>query len=865
MFWRRRRSQDDFAAEIRSHLEMEAEDLRQEGIPAEDSLYTARRTFGNQTTAQERLYERGRWLWWDHVRQDLRYGARTLWRSPLFTLAVTATLALGIGANAAIFSVINAVLLNPLPYADPDRIVVLETVRTDTGRKGTNISAPDFHDWRKQNSVFEYMAYHFGGPVTSIANGNAHFVEAQSVTPDFFAVFGARAASGRFWSEHEDRSPLAVVSHAWAQTHLGDIGKAPGKLIRVDGRAIEVIGVMAPGFNYPASSEVWIPAGLHEENPHRSSHNYRAVGKLKPHVSLTAAQAEMRAIASRLEQEYYKENRFKSVAVTPLHEKLASKSATTLWVLFGAVFGVLLIACANVANLQLARAASRFREMAVRASLGAARGRILRQVLTESALLGALGAVAGLGIAWVFLRALVATAPSDIPRLDEVRMNGPVLLFAVALGGLCSILFGLAPARRSSSPDLSTALRQSNGRGSTGQVSGRTRSVLVVAEVALAVVLLAGAGFLLRSLVALMHVDLGFSTERLLLTRTSVPTADESEARRATLFQRDLLEKIRILPGVRRASGVRTPPLIAQRSNGTYWIDNRPEYRPGEAPTAAMQVATPGYFETLGISIRRGRDFSDADSWGRPQVAIINEKLAREAFGDSNPLGHKIRCGLTRQSMTDMEIVGVVTDARQIAPGEAPRPEIVMPYLQHPSAGSNLTLVVQTSLEPYALSSAIREAAKKMNPELPVRFSSMDELLLESLAYPRFRAALIGCFAAVAALLAVLGIYSVISYVVSQRTSEIGLRLALGAKPSDVFRLVVGGSMRMVVGGILLGLVGTLALSRVLKTLLFGITPHDPLTIGCVVGVLMLVAFLGSSIPALRAARLEPLRALRQE
>ena len=331
MFWRRRRSQDDFAEEIRSHLEMEAEDLRQEGIPAEGSLSAARRAFGNQTTAQERFYERGRWLWWDHLRQDLRYGVRMLWRSPLFTLAATVTLALGIGANAAIFSVINAVLLNPLPYADPDLIVVLETFRTNTGRKGTTVSAPDFHDWREQNSVFEYMAYHSGGPVTAIANANAHFVEAQSVTPDFFAVFGARAAAGRFWSEQEHRSSLAVVSHAWARSHFGDIDQAVGKLIRVDGRAIEVIGVMAPGFNYPASSEVWIPAGLAEENPHRSSHNYYAVGKLKPNVSLTTAQTEMRAIARRLEQEYYKENRFKSIAVTPLHEKLASKSATTLW------------------------------------------------------------------------------------------------------------------------------------------------------------------------------------------------------------------------------------------------------------------------------------------------------------------------------------------------------------------------------------------------------------------------------------------------------------------------------------------------------------------------------------------------------
>lgn len=798
MLWRRKRAHNDFAEEIRSHIELEAEDLRQEGVPTAEAVSAARRVFGNETGALERFHERGRWLWWDHVRQDVRYAARTLWRSPLFTLAGTITLALGIGANAAIFSVITAVLLNPLPYAAPNQIVVLESFRTNTGKRGPTVSAPDFHDWRKQNTVFEYMAYHYGGPASAIVNGNAHFVEAQYVTPDFFAVFGARTASGRLWSDQEQRSPVAVVSYGWARAHFGDIGAGVGKMARVYGRSLQIIGVLAEGVNYPASSEVWMPAGL-EENPNRGSHNYYALAKLKPNMSLMAAQTELRAIASRIEKAYA-ENRFKSVAVTLLHDKLAAKSATTLWVLLGAVFVVLLIACANVGNLQSARAASRAREMAIRASLGAARGRLRLQVFTESALLGMLGAVAGLGIGWVFLRALVAAAPADIPRLDEVRMNGPVLLFAIALGALSSIIFGVVPARRSSAPDLNPALRRSNNRGSIGQVSGQTRSVLVVVEVSLAVVLLACAGFLMRSFIALTQVDLGFSTERLLLTRTSIPTADEASARSATLFQRALLEQIRGLPGVRRASGVMTPPLIAQRSNGVYWIDKRPDYRPGEAPNAALQVVTPGYFATLGMALRQGRDFTDADSWGRPQVAIINEKLAREAFGDTNPVGHTIRCGLTRQSIKDMEIVGVVADARQIAPSELPRPEIFMPYLQHPGPGSKLTLIIQTPLDPYALSSTIRDVAKKMNPELPICFSSMDELLLDSLAYPRFRARLIGCFAAIAALLAVLGIYSVISYLVGQRTSEIGLRLALGATPGDVFTLIVGGSMRMVIG-----------------------------------------------------------------
>jgi putative ABC transport system permease protein len=856
MFWKRKRPLSDFQEEIRSHLEHDADDLQDPNA--------AKRAFGNITGAEERYYERSRWVLWDHLRQDARYALRTLCRTPVFTLAAIATLALGIGANAAIFSVLRAVLLKPLPYSDPQRIMVLETFSKSSGRTGSRVSAPDFHDWRRQSQTFEYMAYFQASEVTAIVNGLPLFTRARAVTPDFFAIFGLPPEAGRFWSAKENATPLAVVASEWAWEHFGSAQSAIGKAIRVNGKAVEVVGVTQPAFRYPGESDVWISAGLFEENTNRTGHNYLAVGRLKTEVSLAAARQEMRAIGDRLEQEY-KENKYKTVAVTPLSEKLAASAQTTLWVLMAAALGVLLVGCANVANLQLARAASRYREMAVRAALGAGRGRILRQMLTESTILGVVGGVLGLGLASLLLKALLIIAPSDIPRLNEVEIDRTVLYFSLTLAGLCSLLFGMAPARKSAVPDLNSGLRQNSAKGSIGLVSGRMRSALVIAEVALSMILLASAGLLMRSFVALTQVDLGFSTDRLLLTRTSIPVQGEEQARRATEFQRELLSQISTLPGVRRAAGARTTPFATDRANSMYFIDGRPAPKPGEGPLAQMQIITPRYFETVGVGVLRGRDFSDGDAWGRPQVAIINQSLAREAFGEENPLGRRISCGMSLQSMNWMEIIGVVKDARQIAPGEMAKPELFMPYLQHPAPGANLTLIVQTQLEPTSLSSAITQTARKLNPQLPVRFSTMDQVLTASLAYPRFRAVLIGCFALLAACLAVVGIYGVISYLVGQRTSEIGLRLALGARPVDVFRLVIGGSVRLVIWGLALGLAGTLALSHVLQTLLFSVGPQDPLTIGLVIATLGMAALLGSSVPALRAARVDPLVALRQD
>ena len=863
MFWKRKRPLSDFQDEIRSHLELESAQLHGEGTGAEAASSQARREFGNVTALEENYYERSRWMAWDQLKQDLRYALRTLRRTPVFTLAAIATLALGIGANTAIFTVVRAVLLRPLPYASPERIVVLEPLYKAKGTTGTLVSAPDFHDWRGQSHSFDHMAYHTGGAVTVLVDGAASFAEAQAVTPDFFSVFGLAPAAGRFWTEGEDRTPLAVVSHRWAREHWGSAQAALGKNFKVYGISAEVSGVAAPGFQYPAETDVWLPAGLFPENPNRSGHNYRAIGRLKPDVTLTAARVEMRAIGDRLEQQYISENRSKTVAVTPLREKLASSAATTLWVLLGAVFAVLLIACANVANLQLARAAARTREIAIRAALGAGRRRILRQILTESLLLASLGAAMGLVFASVGVRAVLAIAPPDIPLVSDIRLDGVVLWFALALTTLCGILFGLAPARQLFAARGS--LHPGSTRGAIGGAGSRMRSVLVVAQVGLAVILLSGAGLLLRSFSQLSNVDLGFSTRRLLLTAMSTPVNGEDEARRATGFNRELMERVQALPGVRSVAGMKAKPFANPRSTVSYWIEGGRQYRLDEAPVAQGQVITPRYFDTMGIAIEQGRDFDDSDSWGRPQVAIVNAALAREAFGDVNPLGRVVRCGLSRQSEAGMTIVGVAGNARQVAPGEAPKPEIFLPYLQHPLPGANLTLAVRTDLDPYSISSAVRATAARMNPEAPVRFSTMEEVVAGALVYPRFRAALTGCFAFLAACLATAGIFSLVSYLAGLRTNEFGLRFALGATQADVFRLVVGGSMRLVLAGLIAGFAGTLVLGRLLESFLYGVTPHDPATIAAAVAALSAAALLGSSVPALRAARLDPIAALRQE
>ena len=858
------RSDHELNDELSFHVAMQTQANRAQGMSESEAERRARLALGGVQQLKEGLWDQRSVPWFDHLRQDVRFGVRTILRTKVVSLAVIVTFALGIGANAAIFSLVNSVLLSPLPYDSPERIVTLEPRFTNTGQTNTVSSAPDFRDWREQNQVFEYLAYHNGREVRVVANGMPTFASIQLVTPDFFAVFGMQPATGRVWSEAEERTPLAVVSHAWAIGHFGDAGAAIGKTIEAVGQAAEIVGVAAPGFTYPEATDIWMPSSLIPTNPNRGGHNYLVIGRLKPDVGLEDARTEMRTIAARLEQEH-PENRFKSIAVTPMLDKLTSRVQTTLWLLFGIVIAVMLIACVNVAHLQLARAASRSREMSVRSAIGAGPGRVTRQVLTENIVLGLVGCLVGLMFAWMTLKAFLAVAPADIPRLSEVHIDGRVLLFTLVVTTLCSLLFGVGPARRAARVDVSSGLRPQGARGTVRGVGPRVRAVLVVAEIALSLVLLVASGLLLRSFVRLSQVDLGFSTERLLVTTTSYPAVGPAGATQATAFYRDLIEQVRRLPGVRHAAGVMTMPFVVQRATSGYTFDGGPTYRQNERPMAELQVVTPGYFGTVNTPLRLGRDFDDADVYGRPQVAIVNERLAREAFGTASPIGRVIRTGMTMESENGMQIVGVVADARQRSPEIPPRPEIYMPYLQHPGPGARLTLLTHTSLDPGSLTGSIREATLKLSPGVPIRFSTMNDVFRAALSYPRFRTLLVASFALLAVILALVGIYSVLSYLVAEQTPEIGVRLAMGALRRDIFGHVIGGSMRLVFGGVIVGLVIALIAVRGIQAMLFDVSARDPLTIGAVVVLLAVTALAASGIPALRAASVDPLVALRDE
>src|SRR5215471_3029236 len=859
---------DDLREEIGDHLGLLQRRFEAQGLAPDEAKRAALSSFGGVEQLREQLRDQQSFPWFDALRQDVRYAVRTVVLTPVVRLAVIVTFALGIGANAAIFLLVNSVLLTPLPYASPDRVIVLEPFwknRTNSDGFRTS-SAPDFYDWRAQNHLFEAMAYYGGGEFRVIAEGEPTFGSVQLATPDFFRVFGVSPAAGRFWTAEENRASVAVVSHDWAVAHFGEPSKAVGRQIRT-ARSLEIVGVAPAGFKYPGKTDIWFPAGILPEAP-RGGHNYLVVGRLKPDARVEAARTEMRGIADRLEQQYPSSNRNKTVVLTPLREKLTGGARTTLWLLLGTVAGVLLIACVNVANLQLVRAAARGREMAVRSAMGAGPGRVIRQVLTESLVLGGAGCLVGLAAGWLTLKAFVAMAPAGIPRLNEVHVDQRVLLVTLGLTALCSLLFGLGPARRVARLNLSGALKQQPGKGvvrGRSRVGLRSRSLLVMAEVALSFALLVAAGLLLRSFVELNRVDLGFSTDHVLAATTSLPAAAPEQQRQATMFYRDLIDRVRQMPGVRQAAGVRSMPFVDGRSSSGYTIDGNPTPPPGERPIADNQVITPGFFDTLNMRIRRGRDFSDGDDYGRPQVAIVNERLARDAFGTGDAIGRTLRTGMTREASNGMQIVGVVADARDDSPDASATPAIYLPYLQHPGPGSRLEVLAHTSIPPETLAASIREAAHALNPEVPVRFSTIDDALAKRLAYPRFRAVLVAGFALLAVALALVGIYGVLSFLVSERTPEIGVRMALGALRGDIFGHTIGTSMRLVAGGLAAGLLATLAVVRALQSVLYGVSPRDPLTIGAVAILFVVTAFLASSIPALRATRVDPLVALRQD
>ena len=802
----------------------------------------------------------------DNLWQDVRYGIRTLLRQPGFAATAILTLALGIGATTAIFSVVNAVVLRPLPFPDPDRIVVVTNTNLKTGARNTTVSGPDFRDWREQSRSFEALSYYTSGETSVTVNGASEYATATRITPGFFRVIGATANVGRLLTGEEEQpgGPLAaVITDKYWRRQFGADPRALGATITFGQRAYTIVGVTDA--RYPAATDIYSAELVAPPQESRSAHNYRALARIGGTVSLAQAQAEMTGIAARLSQQYPVSNADKGVAVVPLQEVVVGDTRQTLFVLLAAVAFVLLIACANVANLLLARATARGRELVVRAAVGAGRMRLIRQMLTESVVLALFAATGGVIIARWGVSALLALAPADLPRLAEVTVDGTALAFALGISLLSSLIFGLAPAWHVSRVDLADGLRQGGKGSSLGMRGGWARKAFVVTEIALAVALVMGAGLLGRSLIALANVDMGFEAEKLVVLRTVVPVAGRPDFPRAIATYRGVLEELRATPGVVAASGVTSLPT-AVRSNGGYWIQGGPgpEVLGMKSPQAVFNVITPDYFKTLQVPLVKGRDFNDGDRLEAPRVALVNEQLVKDAFPGVDPVGLTIRAGL--DGLEPMTIIGIVKDIRTRGPARPVQAELFMPYEQHQGPATSLNIVIRTdAADPMTLGATAARQIRSRSPEVPVRVETMDMTMASATSAPRFRTMLLVVFAAVALLLAVAGVYGVMAYTVNQRVPEIGLRVALGASPSDVMQLVLREGALLVMIGLAVGALLSYAAVQFISGLLFGVSARDPLVFAAVSGLVAMAALFACLIPGRRALRVDPLIALRAE
>lgn len=811
--------------------------------------------------------------------QDLRYGLRMLAKSPAFTLVAVVALALGIGANTAIFSVINAVLLRELPYEQPERVVRLwgtntqqSVPRGEGDHYDFNISPNDFVDWRAQNSVFESIAvFSSFGSVTMTGRDEPIRLRCPIVSTEFFTVLGVRPALGRFFlpeEEQQGKHRVAVLSYATWQGRFHADPNIVGQTLTLSGNSYTVVGVAPKEFEHPrpnpaAEPEMWRPLPLQLEAGERNNHWLHAVARLKPGVTTAQAQAEMNLINSQLEQQYPDSNPGRGIRLSSLHEAMVGNIRSALGVLFGAVGFVLLIACANVANLLLARASVRQREMAIRAALGASRFRVVRQLLTESLLLAALGGALGMLMALWATDLLLKLGANEIPRLSEIRIDGWMLGFTALVTVLTGIIFGLVPALESSRTDLNVSLKE-GGRSDVSQGRQNFRRLLVVSEVALSLVLLVGAGLMMKSFWRLQNVELGYNPENLLTMDIALPQARYPERKQAALFQQRLMERIKALPGVTSAAAVNILPLSGGNSCDGMTIEGRPPASAADVPCVEVRSNSPDYFRTMGIPLIRGRALSDHDNADAPPVVLINESFARTFFPGEDPVGKRINHSAPDVPPVWREVVGVVGDVRHFGLDAEPLPEFYEPLMQAPNWGTSL--VVRSDSDPASLAAAVRGEVYALDKDLPVyNLKSMRDLVAESVAQPRFRTLLLAIFAAVALLLSATGLYGVMNYWVTQRTREIGVRMALGAQASDVLRMVVGQGMALAVAGVVVGLLAAFGLTRVISSLLFGVTATDPWTFAGVPLLLCAVAFVASYIPARRATKVDPMEALRYE
>jgi putative ABC transport system permease protein len=798
--------------------------------------------------------------------QDVRFGLRVLFKHPGFTAVAVLTLALGIGANSAIFSVVNAVLLRPLPYKQPAQLVRLYESLPGGGEG--SVSVPNLNDWREQNDVFTAIAAYEYSDFSLQNQDQPERVIGARVSPNLFEVLGVAPQQGRALAEGEDRAGnhrVVVLGHAlWQRNFAGD-PQAVGRQITLGGESYTVVGVMPESFEFPQfrTAQLWTPLVFSERMAaSRGSHAYNALGRLKDGVSLERAREQMTTIARRLEQQYPDAQTGRGVRLIELQEEVVQGVRPALLMLLAAVGFVLLIACTNVANLLLARAATRRREIAIRTALGAGRLRLIRQFLTESVLLSLAGGALGLVLAQWGVDALASLAAESLPRVSGVGLDERVLGFTLLLSLVTGIGFGLAPALQISKADVQDALKE-GGNAVNSPRGKRLRAVLAVAEVASALVLLIGAGLLVKSFIQLQNVQTGLRPENVLTMRLTLPATKYDTNQKATDFHRQLLARVAALPGVEAVGEVNMLPVQSFGTNGTIQVEGQPPDPPERAPLVEFRAASPGYFGALGIPVVAGRNFEARDDENAPPVAVVNQTFAKRFFPNEEAVGKRIRMGETW-----MSIVGVVGDVKQGGLTRAVSPEMFAPYTRPlwPGMTQNMSLVVRAQGDPAALAPAIKREVLSVDPNQPVySVYTMEQVLERSVSGRRLNMLLLTIFAVLAVTLAMIGIYSVMSYLVTQHTREIGIRMALGAQPRDVLRLILGQGLWLALLGVVLGAVGALALTRLMSNLLFGVTATDPLTFVVGAALLLLTALLACYIPARRAMKVDPLIALRYE
>ena len=797
------------------------------------------------------------------LRQDLKYGIRMLFKKPGFTAVVVLTLALSISSTTVVFSVVNALLLRSLPYSNPDQLINVWSVFKSNNK--AYASAGNFREWQERNQSFQHLAAYDLLKLNLTGGDRPEAIDVALVTANLFPLLGVQPVRGRVFQTEEEQpasNKVAVISDGLWQRRFGADAGVVGKSLVLDGDSYTIIGIMPPHFSFPEKIEVWLPLSfVPEELADRSYNHLAVVGRLKPGIELRQAQAEMSALMDEQVRKYPNENSGRSMRLVTFQQNLIGDIRMALWILSGAVFLVLLIACANIANLLMARATTRQKDVAIRIGLGAGRGRLIQQLLIESLLLSLLSGAIGLIFASGGLQILTTVGPTKIPRLNEVTIDGRVLAFTLVVSLLTGIIFGLIPALQATKPEINEWLKEGQRSASGGPGGKRARSWLVVTEMALALILLVGAGLLIKSFLMLWRVEPGFNPHNV-LTMTISPSPPKYNTRRdlVGLCQR-LREQLKSTPGVEAVGVVNQLPFSGRNLGLNFSVSGKPPSRPEDTASASFRLVSPGYLQAMGIPLKRGRDFNDYDTRDSTPVALINETLAKHYFTNEDPVGKQLNI---EGQQAPREIVGIIGDVKQIKLDAEGNPEIYVPFFQFAVPAMNI--VVRTQTEPGSMTSAVLQQISRVDPDQPVfQVKTMDQYLGESMDQRRLSTVLLGIFAALALMLAAIGVYGMMSYLVSQQTREIGIRMALGARQLDIFKLVVRHGMWLCFLGIAFGVAAALFLTRVMTSSLYGISASDPLTYITISVLLAVIALLACIIPARRAIAVDPITALRYE